>query len=495
MLNDGDEILYPPSSSSFLHNHLHIKEEEARKKRVMHFGHEHPLTFKEDVRKGFEGELLCNCCGIEIGIGGFTCSMEKCNGFNLHEFCVSLPKEMKDYPNHSQHPLILYTHPPNPNYNYKCDVCDNHYMWATPFFYHCEVCLITAELARSGSTSNVAHCLNVSNMTAICMSSNYSIHQAHMQYALYVGDKIIETSEEQDRINDKLIQFPLPFNEVVRDTLAQFIKNTCEPEDVENGHILKHPSHGHQLTLEVHSCKFTRFDYSSTTRCDYEVCNACMLPLLNNTPIYSFNETICNFDLHKWCAELPRELKHPAHLDIGHTLILQENLKECFGFFRCKGCKEIGNGFAYKCNKCEGYYLDVRCATLPKFVKHETHDHPLLLKYGRSIGGCISCGIRNFIKKCDCKICNYSSTISPCFSSFSFGCDACHFSIHPKCLIMPQEIVHWYDEHGFKLTYSTHDVSTSNDNQGAAQDHCEFCERKILSSLVDSINLRITNVH
>ncbi|XP_047319091.1 uncharacterized protein LOC124922404 [Impatiens glandulifera] len=147
MLNDGDEVVYPPSSGSFLH-HLHLKE-EAKKKGIKHFGHKHSLTFKEDVRNGFEDEdvLCCNGCGIEIERSGFSCCKERCS-FNLHEFCASLPKEMKDYPQHPQHPLILYTHSPYPypNSGFRCDVCKVYYPTVTSFCYHCEVCNFDVDL-------------------------------------------------------------------------------------------------------------------------------------------------------------------------------------------------------------------------------------------------------------------------------------------------------------------------------------------------------------
>ncbi|XP_047331025.1 uncharacterized protein LOC124934537 [Impatiens glandulifera] len=266
--------------------------------------------------------------------------------------------------------------------------------------------------------------------------------------------------------------FNFPSFEVVHNTLAQFIKNISQWKDEEEeDNILIHGSHDHPLTLEFDLSNITNFsDYHEV------ICNGCILPLfMNDAPFYSCNR--CDFFLHKWCAKLPCELKpHPDtdHTDTEHTLTLQVRMKECFGFFSCKGCQRVGNGFAYKCKECKGYYLDVICAALPRRVNHETHKHPLHLKYGRTIGGCFSCGETNFF---DDRIYNHSSTISSCPTSFTFGCDRCHFSIHPSCLLLPQEIVHWYDEHGFKLIDP--DIFISNDNQGASEYHCEFCEEKI----------------
>ncbi|XP_047331027.1 uncharacterized protein LOC124934539 [Impatiens glandulifera] len=555
MLNDGDEVYHPPSSGSFLVPHLPLIE-EARKKGIKHFGHEHPLTwFMEDVRNGFEDEdvMCCNGCAIEIGRSGFICCIETCIGYNLHELCASLPKEMKDHPQHPQHPLILCTNSPYPSSSFRCGVCKNGSWLVEPFCYHCEVCNFDVDLRCASMSFLVcprtlhhheltAHLHPASFLCSFCGEKHeelgmsyhckicwfwindqcYSLSQSiehdshvhplklcHLQgedlpkclcgvceenisnqlgfyvcksckYYLHINcstkkwdPPIIETFEE-DQINDKLIQFPLPSIEVVHNTLAQFIKNICqwkeeEEEEEEEDNILNHPSHDHPLTLEFDLSKITNF--STISRYDYEVCNGCMLPLLNDAPYYSCNLSTCNFVLHKWCAKLPRELKHPAHSDTGHTLILDE----CIGFFCCKGCQIIGKGFAYKCNECESYYLDVRCAALPRLVNHETHEHTLLLRYGRSIGGCFLCGDSNFFE-------NYKSmnisTLSSCPTSFTFGCDACNFSIHPSCLISPQEVVHWYDEHVFKLTDPT-DVFISNDNQGASEYHCEFCEKKI----------------
>ncbi|XP_047333310.1 uncharacterized protein LOC124936832 [Impatiens glandulifera] len=559
MLSDGEGGVYhqPPSSGSFLVPHLPLIE-EAREKGIKHFLHEHPLIFKEDVRNGSKHPLYCDVCGMEIGRSGFSCCIEKCKGFNLHEFCASLPLEMKDYPQHPQHPLIFFTsrgfrcHVCKADYSFslrtsflhcfRCKVCDfhvdircafmsflvcprtlhNHEL--TPRLYPASfLCSFCGEKHGEGETGISYQCKTCWFwIHEQCYSLPQSIeHDSHVhplklcydlqgeklpnylcglckeeinsylgfyvckrcKYTLHTkcstkkcrDPPIIEEEEE-----DQIIQFPLPSIEVVHNTLAQFIKNICQwkDEDEEDCNILSHPSHDHPLTLEFDLSKITSF--SSTSRGEYKViCNGCILPLfINDAPFYSCNRSTCNFVLHKWCAKLPRELKHPdpAHTntDTEHTLILQVKIKRFFGFFTCNGCREMGNGFAYKCNECENYYLDVRCAAFPRRVNHETHKHPLILKYGRTIGGCFSCGETNL----DDEWLNRSTTPSSSLPSFTFGCDICHFSIHPRCLMLPQEIVHWYDEHGFKLTDP--DVFIRDDNQGASEYHCEFCEESIV---------------
>ncbi|XP_047333024.1 uncharacterized protein LOC124936559 isoform X2 [Impatiens glandulifera] len=143
MLSDGEGVYHHPTSSgSFCVPHLPLIE-EAREKGIKHFGHEHPLKFKEDVRNGSKDVLDCNGCGTEIGRSGFSCCIEKCKGFNLHEFCASLPKEMKDHPQHPQHPLILST---DFYVSFRCNVCKINFMWTSPICYHCAVCEFHVDL-------------------------------------------------------------------------------------------------------------------------------------------------------------------------------------------------------------------------------------------------------------------------------------------------------------------------------------------------------------
>lgn len=105
----------------------------------MHYAHHHHLKFKEQVQKEFGEEDIANCngCGLEIVSCGFGCSTENCS-FLLHEFCAFLPKEMKGYPNHPEHPLTLYTHfPSDRRSHFDCNVCERN---CSLFCYHCEVC-------------------------------------------------------------------------------------------------------------------------------------------------------------------------------------------------------------------------------------------------------------------------------------------------------------------------------------------------------------------
>ncbi|XP_047333160.1 uncharacterized protein LOC124936685 [Impatiens glandulifera] len=424
--------------------------------------HDHELTAQL-----FPLSFLCSFCGEKHKEVGMSYQCRTCS-FWIHEQCYSLPLNIT-HGSHDMHPLQLCHLQGEDLPECLCGVC--------------------VEL------------INVQLGFYVCKRCKYYIHSKCSTKKW--DPPVIE--EEEDQINDKLIQFPLPSSEVARNTLIQFIKNICQWKDdeEEEDNILIHGSHHHPLTLDFDLSMITDF---STSRGDYKVCNGCMLPLLmNDAPFYCCNQ--CDFFLHKWCAKLPPQLKHPdpdhtdpdpdpdtytdtdidtdtntntnTDTDTEHTLILHEKLDEYFGFFTCKGCQQIGNGFAYKCNKCRGYYLDVKCAALPSRVNYGTHKHPFRLKYGRTIGGCFSCSKTNFFVEVN----NWTffnslrSTISTCYTSFTFGCDRCHFSIHPKCLILPKKIAHWYDEHALKLTDP--DLFISNDNQGASEYHCESCEKKI----------------
>ena len=93
--------------------------------------------------------------------------------------------------------------------------------------------------------------------------------------------------------------------------------------------------------------------------------------------------------------------------------------------------------------------LDVKCASLPRYIKHEVHEHPLLLKEECVSEGCAAC--YQHIK------------------IFSFGCDACNFNLHYYCALLPRTIRHRYDKHPFAITHSPIP-------DGPNQYICEFCE-------------------
>ncbi|KAK2976229.1 hypothetical protein RJ640_001955 [Escallonia rubra] len=210
-----------------------------------------------------------------------------------------------------------------------------------------------------------------------------------------------------------------------------------------------HFSHDHPLILfdvqpeESESCPGENF------KNDDILCEACVKPIFS--PFYKCSQ--CDFILHKCCAELPTELQHPFHPQ--HPLILLPKYPECWGLFRCQGCRLYCNGFAYGCVECN-FYLDVNCGSLPSTIKHEAHrDHLLHMKASQSPGECAAC-FYEFNSK-----------------DFIFGCDTCDFKLHALCSLFPRALRHRYDEHPLILTYSP------VEDREADEYYCEICEEEM----------------
>nr|XP_043638627.1 uncharacterized protein LOC122609746 [Erigeron canadensis] len=85
-------------------------------------------------------ELLCNGCVRPItSMPFYKCANEdeNCN-FVLHEWCTRVPMELKDYPDHPQHPLKFHPNVPDKRFSiFYCRVCD---LWGNGFAYSCVQC-------------------------------------------------------------------------------------------------------------------------------------------------------------------------------------------------------------------------------------------------------------------------------------------------------------------------------------------------------------------
>ncbi|KAK8516675.1 hypothetical protein V6N12_049397 [Hibiscus sabdariffa] len=110
---------------------------------------------------------------------------------------------------------------------------------------------------------------------------------------------------------------------------------------------IKHGYHDHNLRLTLSG------DIEDDGQCD-----GCMRPI--STPFYTCDR--CKFSLHKDCAELPREKRHPFHK---HVLTLtNSSLSPVNGYSICYGCDRPYNGFSYRCynEDCKQHFnWDIRC--------------------------------------------------------------------------------------------------------------------------------------
>ncbi|KAM7508963.1 hypothetical protein LguiA_019416 [Lonicera macranthoides] len=127
---------------------------------------------------------------------------------------------------------------------------------------------------------------------------------------------------------------------------------------------IRHFSHRHPLRLS---------EFQEGDSIVYSGCEEDLLGLG-----YSCITSKCNFNLHKSCFELVREIKHESHLE--HPLALISSPLYQSGNFTYDACLKVGSSFAYQCKTCK-FDLHVNCASLPKTVKRGDHEHKLVLLY------------------------------------------------------------------------------------------------------------------
>jgi len=152
------------------------------------------------------------------------------------------------------------------------------------------------------------------------------------------------------------------------------------------------------------------------------------------------------FILHKSCAELPNELRHPLHPK--HPLLLIdgqfEDAKD-----KCEGCnRSPRRGFIYKCVDCN-FNLDRTCASLPLTIQAETHAHPLALMRRSVSFTCDACGKEG--------------------KGMFYSCALCGFWVHLECASIPLTVKHIRHTHPLNLITNSLEVHQS--------DHrlCQLC--------------------
>ncbi|CAL5331254.1 unnamed protein product [Camellia sinensis] len=376
--------------------------------KLKHESHKHPLSLMFS-----SASFECHACGTERKGMSYMCNT--CS-FWIHEDCASLTPTFKHHDHIHPLTLIYSIHEYHSNFSlYRCNICEN-------------------SLARGRFWSY------------ICIGCNFCIHVNCLTQT-----KERESAIKVENIDEaNLIHLPMADDSI--GAIDLFLKQ-ISMEDNKREAELNHFSHDHPLIL---------FDAQGDNNLCYEnellilnelnkdkICNACVQKI--SAPFYSCG--LCDFFLHRWCAKLPNKLEHPCH---PHPLILLKMPPEPRGLFFCKCCRYCCNGFAFGCieHGCMNrYYLDVKCAFLPKAIIHKVHEHPLFLKKDCITAGCAACPR-------SCKM-------------FSFGCDICNFNLHYTCAMLPDTIKHRYDEHHpFTLIYAPI-------KDGPDEYICEFCEEEI----------------
>ncbi|XP_022752250.1 uncharacterized protein LOC111300970 [Durio zibethinus] len=121
------------------------------------------------------------------------------------------------------------------------------------------------------------------------------------------------------------------------------------------------------------------------------ICSGCGLDVTGS--IFRCTKSDCNFLLHKSCFNLKLEVQHKSHPHHSLKLLSTPPHDYISGLFICNACYDYGTGFDYHCSICK-FDLHVGCAQLPQTIKHKDHQHLLTLYYSFS---CINENIKTFL--------------------------------------------------------------------------------------------------
>ncbi|XVE89960.1 hypothetical protein DITRI_Ditri20bG0038300 [Diplodiscus trichospermus] len=159
-------------------------------------------------------------------------------------------------------------------------------------------------------------------------------------------------------------------------------------------------------------------------------CNACRQVLSGPTHIC----TVCEYYLHKRCANLPFEIQHPSHST--HPLYLYAANYLWIGYKVCDECRDICLGFIYICEECH-FKLDVKCAFTNAVgvsqlkeeeriieLHHFNHHHKLILANSNDP-----------MDEIECEICRVP-ILGPAYFCSDLDCT---YIIHESCLEIPQK--------------------------------------------------------
>ena len=154
--------------------------------------------------------------------------------------------------------------------------------------------------------------------------------------------------------------------------LESLLENSVDVMEKINSDEIQHFSDPHNLIL------------SHEEVLNGKLCNGCMHSIIS-APFY--NCIRCNFFLHTVCAQLPKKKKHILHY---HRLTFLPHAPSSDGVFTCGACGHSCRSFVYRCDVCN-YHLDVQCSSISKTLKHEGHQHSLILAIISS-KNCNACG-------------------------------------------------------------------------------------------------------
>ncbi|CAL5389775.1 unnamed protein product [Camellia sinensis] len=160
---------------------------------------------------------------------------------------------------------------------------------------------------------------------------------------------------------------------------------------------LEHFSHDHPLILTTEHM----YDDDGVVIIS---CYACEQLIISGQSYYGCNG--CWFFLHKSCAELPKKITHPSHLEHPLTLFSNPTYRSL-----CDVCRETCNRFIYHCSSCN-FDVDLKCASvaysIQQRIEHKSHtQHQLISLQKPAMFFCDACGTKHEGTSYLCTTCGF----------------------------------------------------------------------------------------
>lgn len=458
-----------------------------------HFSHNHPLVFVEALEGDGEKEVVCSGCKESLVGLGYKCSTV-CDFF-LHKSCYELPHEIQ-HPMHPNHTLVLEQRSKDIRRSRYCVACLGS---CKNFYYHCNSCSFDLDIKcasrwRINNTGDdhpqhtftpifkqiqftcEACGVESKGIASMCSICQFLIHTkcAHFprKVNIFAHDHSLTHAfslcqvKKPDDVFCKLCRKKIDTKYsayycdqgcayVAHLTCAYDLQGSCP---VDSSNITLDSQFHEQINLqdegetvlgEIKHCS----DHQRHSLClsmnkelDDKFCEGCRQLILLDTSFYNCEQ--CNIFLHETCAKLPKKKRHLLHQ---HPLTLVSR-GDCV--FYCRACECYRKGFSYTCDECNSFSFDVQCSSLPETLKHESHQHSLLLA---------------IYSKDQCKAC--SRLINDGYYRPRFVCTECDFALCFGCASLPLVARYEYDLHDFlKLTYGVEDDS--------GEYYCFICEER-----------------
>jgi hypothetical protein len=294
-----------------------------------------------------------------------------------------------------------------------------------------EVVCFGCDKSICGPAYKCSHCNFFLHKSCAELPPEIQCHPLHPNHILFIRAPARNTCDACDKSCQRCFFY--------RCTRCDFdIDIECASVWLTNTEVIQHFSHEKHPLMFVEEFENDEENEVVCSGCDKSVCG----------PAYKC--PLCNFFLHKSCAELPLEIQHPVHPN--HTLILvaPSEDKLCDACLKC--CDRC---FAYRCHSCN-FNLDIECASGWQTKPDDCHQHDFFPIFYQIHFTCQVCGEDR--------------------NSFAQVCRICQLFTHMECYRMPRSIRIMADRrHLLTLIYSLGKVIKEH------HDHvfCQLCYKKL----------------